>query len=292
MPLANIKLSPPTYNSDADRPPWAEFYDQFMSFILYQDGGPALICLINKALGREEIAFANHTEEFIPEVLRLDEAAIEEYNAILAIADDGAQAEAREIETWHDLEDDEKKLDRDLFSILTQCISGKHRSTITRVQIPSFLQAWCMLCRELGATNIKRKTDLVSKLLRLKYRGDSATFRVEATGLINTIYNSSVTMEDIIMHAIMCAMPRDIAALRLVQQDSLESQEKTFKDVHSFLDTCVNALEITGHDTKSVQAFQALACACARCGRDNHTTEQCYAKAYKWHSFGNTRKRK
>ena len=159
-----------------------------------------------------------------------------------------AGGEDRAVESYVDLTAEEQSLDRDLYSVLSQCVTGQHRLTLGRVQFPSFVQAWCILAHELGATNVRRKADLIAQLLKLKFKGDVPRFKVETTALLNSIFNSGVTIHDICMYSIMMAMPADLAALRLVQTESLESEHKTCR-AHMFLETATASLEITGHDT-------------------------------------------
>ena len=271
MPIVNVKLSPPVYNSDRDVPPYAEWYEKFLQFVAYNDGGDAIIALINCALGREDTVYIHETSA-IPDALRLGQAEVEQMLALTA------GGEERAVESYVDLTAEEQSLDRDLYSVLSQCVTGQHRLTLGRVQFPSFVQAWCILAHELGATNVRRKADLIAQLLKLKFKGDVPRFKVETTALLNSIFNSGVTIHDICMHSIMMAMPADLAALRLVQTESLESEHKTYRDVHMFLETATTSLEITGHgQPKRDYAYNTTATACQRCGRSNHTTEECYA---------------
>ena len=242
MPIVNVKLSPPVYNSDRDVPPYAEWYEKFLQFVAYNDGGDAIIALINCALGREDTVYIHETSA-IPDALRLGQAEVEQMLALTA------GGEERAVESYVDLTAEEQSLDRDLYSVLSQCVTGQHRLTLGRVQFPSFVQAWCILAHELGATNVRRKADLIAQLLKLKFKGDVPRFKVETTALLNSIFNSGVTIHDICMHSIMMAMPADLAALRLVQTESLESEHKTYRDVHMFLETATTSLEITGHDS-------------------------------------------
>ena len=81
MPIANVRLTPPSYNSDRDIPPFNEYHDQFLNFVDYQDGGRSLITLAMHALGRTfntHVGFTRDTME--NSVLLGDEAlaALEE----------------------------------------------------------------------------------------------------------------------------------------------------------------------------------------------------------------------
>ena len=83
------------------------------------------------------------------------------------------------------------------------------------------------------------------------------------------------------------SLPKDLAALRIVQSDTIENPNKTIQDVHAFLETTTTTLEITGHGdilAKEGMAFNASGTqvdSCTRCGRDNHTQEECYASHHK-----------
>ena len=165
MPIVNVKLSPPVYNSDRDVPPYAEWYEKFLQFVAYNDGGDAIIALINCALGREDTVYIHETSA-IPDALRLGQAEVEQMLALTA------GGEERAVESYVDLTAEEQSLDRDLYSILSQCVTGQHRLTLGRVQFPSFVQAWCILAHDPGATNVRRKADLIAQLLKLKFKGD------------------------------------------------------------------------------------------------------------------------
>ena len=284
MPIAHAKLAAPKYNSDSDTPPFAEFYEQFMSFVLYQDHGAAIHTLISNALGRQH-TFAAAEVNILPAEVILREEEVAAFNALTHIV--GENQIVRDIRSYDQLFADEINLDRDLYAVLTNSITGRHRITIQRVQVRSFVQAWILLVHELGASNIKRKTDLLITLQKLKFRGDIAKYRSETSELITNIYNSHVTVEDIIIHSIMASLPKDLAALRIVQSDTIENPNKTIQDVHAFLETTTTTLEITGHGdilAKEGMAFNASGTqvdSCTRCGRDNHTQEECYASHHK-----------
>ena len=247
MPLANCRITPPRYDSDRDIPPFSEYNDQFVSFTLYQRGGAALIKLIYKVLGKES-RFFNHADgharaapDNLDDAIVLNEAQLLqlEVEAIglaepMEGVDPGSEGDSegeaavavRNITTYSDLFEIEKQLDRDLYSILAQSISGKHRFTIGRCQFPSFVQAWVLLHKELGASNIKRKTDLLASMQLLTYKGDVGKFKREAGVLVNAIYDNHVTLEDILIYSIMSALPREVAALKIISAEKVNEGNK------------------------------------------------------------------
>ena len=117
------------------------------------------MALANKALGRDSTSFASYTQAALPAAVTLTDEEVEARSALVT-----TESIERSIDQFSDLTHEEMILDRDLYAILVQSISGKYRVTITRVQIPSFVQAWVLLLTELGATNIRRKTNLLGQL--------------------------------------------------------------------------------------------------------------------------------
>ena len=97
MPIVNVKLSPPVYNSDRDVPPYAEWYEKFLQFVAYNHGGDAIIALINCALGREDTIYIHETSA-IPDALRLGQAEVEQ---MLALTAGGGE---RAVESYADLD--------------------------------------------------------------------------------------------------------------------------------------------------------------------------------------------
>ena len=81
MPIDNVRLSAPTYNSDRDMPPFNEYHGMFLNFVDYQNGGRSLITLAMYNLGRAFNTTASFTREGMENGLILeneDLAALEE----------------------------------------------------------------------------------------------------------------------------------------------------------------------------------------------------------------------
>ena len=195
MPIANVCLSPPTYNSDKDSPPFSLFYDNMLSFVAYNKGGNAIVALVNKVLGREDHSFSAHSAAALDDAISLssDELAnISTTSLGLVEQEQDGDGEPilvpRVVESYQDLTLEEQTLDQDLHTVLLHSISGKHRVCITKTQMRSFIQAFVLLTRELGASNIKRKTDLISQLHKLSFHSDTAKFKTEASVAINALY--------------------------------------------------------------------------------------------------------
>ena len=105
MPIVNVKLSPPVYNSDRDVPPYAEWYEKFLQFVAYNHGGDAIIALINCALGREDTIYIHETSA-IPDALRLGQAEVEQ---MLALTAGGGRARRRILRGFGPIVLDESK---------------------------------------------------------------------------------------------------------------------------------------------------------------------------------------
>ena len=99
MPIVNVKLSPPVYNSDRDVPPYAEWYEKFLQFVAYNHGGDAIIALINCALGREDTIYIHETSA-IPDALRLGQAEVEQ---MLALTAGGGERAVESYADWDQL---------------------------------------------------------------------------------------------------------------------------------------------------------------------------------------------
>ena len=280
MPIANVKLAAPTYDSDKDSPPFSEFHDMFLNFVDYQEHGRCLIAVAMHALGRTFDPSPGFTPAGMEGGLLLGDAELAELDEALASAD------VRPLVAYSELTFGERQLDKDLYSVLSQCITGKHRATIANVQFRSFIQAWVRLVTALGANNIQRKADLLTKLQKLEFRGDVSLFKTEATQTITDLINSHVTLEDVMMHSIISALPSELMALRVMQAAKLNDSAKTTHDVFEFIDTTASTLEIAGMGTKfertnvlSIDAGTSKA-RCTRCGRNNHGKTECFARRH------------
>ena len=280
MPITNVKLNAPTYDSDRDIPPFAEYHDMFLNFVDYQEHGRSLITLAMHALGRTFNTNISFTREDMDGSLLLGDEELAALEQNLA-----TEENERAIKAYADLTSDEQKLDRNLYSILAQCVRGKSRVIIANVQFRSFVQAWVRLVQKLGANNIQRKTDLIIDLQKLQFnRGDIAAFKTHATRLITDLYNNHVTLEDIMLHSIVSALPTELMALKVVQADKLNDNAKTSQDVFSFIETTSTTLEIAGMGKKSNRDAHVLttkgAGTCERCGRNGHHKDDCYARRH------------
>lgn len=275
MPITHVKLSPPSYDSTLDKPPWAEFSLKFLHFVFYS-GGPNLIRLVDSVLGTQSLFQAENNMSFAADTsINLSMAEIASAPGMIAVNDDPF--------TWASLTNDEKQLDADIYNILCMQITGKHKSVLSKTQIYSFVQAWVLLSRELGASNIKRKTDLLKNLQHLQFNNDVAKFKTEATNMVKSIYDGRVTLEDVIMYSIMSSLPSELISLKIVQADQLDSENKTQEDVYNFIDTTATTLEIAGINNRP-KAKPALMVStenhekpCTRCGRIGHVFQDCYA---------------
>ena len=162
MPITHVKFSPCTYDSESNNPPWRDFTSQFESFVMYQKGGAALIALIDHILHRERTLIASSK---LDHGILLTEEQIHAFNqAATAVQVDNCEATAASarsaIESYSDLEDDEKALDSSLYNILDSCISGPLRTALSGVQIRSFIQAWVLIQKEQGASNSQKNPNL------------------------------------------------------------------------------------------------------------------------------------
>ena len=87
MPIANVKLAAPTYDSDKDSPPFSEFHDMFLNFVDYQEHGRCLIAVAMHALGRTFDPSPGFTPAGMEGGLLLGDAELAELDEALASAD-------------------------------------------------------------------------------------------------------------------------------------------------------------------------------------------------------------
>ena len=169
----------------------------------------------------------------------------EEYKTYIRLsAPDGGE---RDITSYKDLTPEERVLDYQLHSILNASVSGKRRNIITQVQIPSWVQAWAALHYELGATNAKRRMEVLNKLTHLQFSSDVAEFKSTCTALVTEVYQAEITLEDIIMNFVLMAIcDPDAQTLKLVMAETLEKKGKTDLDVIDFIDKTCTTLEVSG----------------------------------------------
>ena len=291
----HVKVAAPVWDSTANKPPFPDFCAQFESFVRYQEDGAALLQLFSHATGRPRVAPGTARA---CAGLELTEAEYKTY--IRLSAPDGGK---RDITSYKDLTPEERVLDYQLHSILNASVSGKRRNTITQVQIPSWVQAWAALHYELGATNAKRRMEVLNKLTHLQFSSDVAEFKSTCTALVTEVYQAEITLEDIIMNSVLMAIrDPDAQTLKLVMAETLEKKGKTDLDVIDFIDKTCTTLEVSGmakprqtHAWKASHApkkapkkkgvnFSGSALPsdfCKRCGRQGHIKSECFAKKHK-----------
>ena len=305
MPIEHVKLSAPKYDSDKDLPPFTEWESQFFNFVYYQNGGPALIELICHLLGKSNTSFLASTAipSFLPSgAVFTDEDIARHHSSFVgsmhkrppppsyeAAQDSDEEIEpppTTRIEHVSQLLEAEFDLDVNLYNVLCQVVSGRYRMVIGQVQKASFIQAWLLISHEHGASNVKRRTDLLNTIMGLRYKGNVEQFKQEGHALINRIYDSHVSVEDVCMFAILSAIPDELAALKVLSTEKMESTQKTSADVHAFLDTVGTTLEVSGFSGQRAEAFLGLNSSastieCIRCGRSGHARQDCYATKHK-----------
>ena len=111
MPISNVKLTAPPYNSDKDIPTFTEYQEMFLNFVDYQEGGRGLITLAMNALGRT----FNHSSVFTH--TGMDEGLVLADEELAAL-DDELAVDERPLTSYSELVLAEKQLDKDLYSIL------------------------------------------------------------------------------------------------------------------------------------------------------------------------------
>ena len=266
-----IKFSPPTWDSNKDSPPWIDFCHKFESFVDYQPGGTTLLSLANKILGK--------TKKFVSNECVTEDAL--SFAPPQEAAED-AEDDARNVDSVRDFTKEECALDRNLHNILDNCISGTKRDSILSVSHRSWVQAWVALNREMGATTIKRKTVLMGDLVNLEFTTPKDA-KHEIMELIRKIYETNITMEELMMYCITKSFPEDFLALKIMLNKRIEESKGNPHEVYDFVTFAFNTLEMS--DTSSLHDSKALKAKvkqfCTRCGRNNHTIEKCRAKTHR-----------
>ena len=303
MPISGIKLSAPTYNSTTNVPPFSDFSTQFESFVDYQEGGNVLIKLIDHALGRTrhmidtaalgaEVSFSELEREALGFEDSLSEPPDEGGDEAGSERDQASEAESgRTITSYRDLEPAELELDRNLHNILDNSISGTKRSVIMGIKTRSWVQAWILLHKDMGATNPKRKFELMNSLFNMHYQGDSAVFQRNTVQLIQTIYDAHIKLEDVMMFSISNSLPEDLLALKLMLSQKMEASDGTPSSVYEFVKFTANTIEMTGperpHGKKALAATKVRRtkdgktnATCTRCGRNGHEHTDCFATTH------------
>ena len=104
MPLVNSKIQPPRYDSDRDIPPIAEFESLMLAFLGFQEHGQSLVELIMRSQQRKETEVASFLPSSLPPGLLLSPEELLELNV----------NPERTIETYGDLDEEERQLDREM----------------------------------------------------------------------------------------------------------------------------------------------------------------------------------
>ena len=130
MPITNVKLTAPAYDSDTDTPPFAEYAELFLHFVQYSDGHN-LVRLIHQVMGTHMVSQGNSSSIW--------ENAMTNESALAAISLTQEEMEAIEAArnaaplTLQTLNDADKLLDIDLYDVLCMKITGKYRSVLNKV---------------------------------------------------------------------------------------------------------------------------------------------------------------
>jgi hypothetical protein len=166
-----------------------------------------------------------------------------------------------------------------IFNILLQTITGKHATVLKRVQVYSFVQAWCQLHQELGATNCKRKNQLIANLDKLEYGNDPQKYKTHCDTLTTEIYDADITIEDLLMYKIIAGVPHDLVGLKVLMTKEMEKVDKSPIDVRNFTQTVTTTLELADNHSHSPHEVNTALSSdiCNRCGGSGHKTEACYA---------------
>ena len=268
---SSIKFSPPTWDSDKDKDRWRDFCHQFESFVDYQQNcGEVLLTLACKILGKTRRFVANAAVE--DDALSFVAPAPQEADNESG-AEEADPPETRQVHTVRDLTPEERLLDRKLHNILDNCIVGSKRDCIeTRER--SWIQAWVALNKDMGATNIKRKTELMHDLIKMEYKHPPLKSKQYSMELIRKVYETKITMEELMMFCVIQSFPEEYLALKIMLSQKLEEAHGRPEDVYDFVTFAYSTIEMStiSHDAK--KALKAdIGEVCARCGRNNHATK-------------------
>jgi len=276
----SLKITPPTWDSDKDGDKWRDFCHQFESFVDYQPNGDTLLTLACKILGR--------STKFAASIDTMDDALSFSAPAQHAANEEEQDEEnneenehaERQVLTVRDLNPDEQLLDRKLHNILDNCVFGSKRDCILSIRQRSWIQAWVALNKDMGATNIKRKTELMGELVGLEFKHPPAKAKHDAMELIRKVYDTKITMEELMMYCVIQSFPEEFLALKIMLTQKLEEAHGKPTEVHDFVTFAYSCLELT-HTPTSKALKTSSKKACSRCGWDNHHAKDCYATKHR-----------
>ena len=254
----DVKVSPPKWDSNK-RVEWPTFATDFESFVEYCNG-EELVELIHLAIhSRSQDVLPN--QSVISQSLTSQSPGEDEQHPDFASRFDSLKANMR-------------KLDAKLYHILKLNVKGPSHDIIVHSQ-KSFVQAFIMLYTEHGATNMLRKTGLISKLFGQLFKGDINKFKQEFLQLIQDVLRSNITIQDIIIQCILNSLQGEqYQAFKLVISKDLDDQDDP--NPYDVLNSICSSLE-SSKDQSNTSVVRNVHKHCTRCRRNNHDVNHCRA---------------
>ena len=282
--MAGTKVIVPAWDSSASG--WTEFRDKFESFVDMHDHGTDILDFVLRTLKRGDqrrfVATDDIELSFAYGAPPNDAASVDAHDS-----DHDEEHENHDkpaITTVHDFTPEHKALDRRLYSYLDQSISGNKRTVLKATSVRSWVQAWGLLHKEMGASTMKRKTDLLHQLISIPYSGPPEKYKQQLIHLVENIYQANISVEDLIMYSISSSLPEEFLPIKVLQSQKIEESKSTPTAVFNFIDFTCTTIEMSSATTnrESARALKAgieeNKQACTRCGRTNHDVSKCHAQ--------------
>ena len=191
-------------------------------------------------------------------------------------------------------------VDRRLFYTLKSIVKGKARHTLDQVHAPSYVLGMIQLWLVHSVTSAERKMKALAGIQKLEYRGSPSKFQQEATKKINEFYDSGITLEDIVLLNVRDAFDGKVTHIKYdIAKDidaGLGSEPGIIPDL---VQKYVTILASAGMETRPTNYTEQSGDGngkdngngnensrrrrkkkCRRCGRDGHSTGDCYAKVH------------
>ena len=180
-----------------------------------------------------------------------------------------------------------RKLDLQLYHVMELKIKGPTHQNILHCT-KSCVHAMDLLYSEYGATNILRKTALISKLLNLMYDGNQVKFKNSALTLIPEGLKANTTIQDILIQCLLNSFNGEkFQGFKLMIAKQLD--DETDSNPYVVLTEICNCIEQSEGDKANSatsrythidkSSTQGGSKSCHRCGRSNHSQDSCIANS-------------
>ena len=206
--LGSIKVQHILWDSDKDPFGFNQWLSEFSDMVRALKGGEVLELFLDEKLKR----LMRHASMVSKILLDDGDFLNEEVTKALAEAKSSSASIVTTTKTlgeatvkYSDFSAEVVTLDKQLYSVMRQCIKGSRKAIIENVVVHSYVQAVCVFHQHINLSASDRKIRALESLSTLKYTGDTHLFQIESTKRIKELMDSRCQMEDWILFSLMKA---------------------------------------------------------------------------------------